>query len=88
MYRKKTAAFNAAYDVASISSSRSIHDCDQIHTGLLVETSPVTQARHIDIAVALTIIRTLLPNLSTVKAQIMPPRMMQAFEHIAQVRML
>lgn len=50
----------------------------RLRTGLSVETSPVTQARHIDIPVALTIIRILLPNLSTVNEQMMPPMIIQA----------
>lgn len=40
------------------------------------DTRPVTHARHTDIAAALNIIRARLPNLSTVNAQMMPPRMM------------
>ena len=43
-----------------------------------VDTKPVTQARQTDIPEALTIIKTLLPNLSTVKEQMMPPRMIHA----------
>lgn len=39
--------------------------------------SPVTQARQTHMPTALNIIRALLPNRSTVKEQIMPPRNMQ-----------
>lgn len=46
--------------------------------GLFDDTSPVTQARHTDMPTALEIISSLLPNRSTVKEHIMPPRIMQA----------
>lgn len=50
---------------------------------LFVDDRPVTHARQIDMPAALTIINGRLPNRSTVKEQIMPPRMMQACDAAA-----
>lgn len=46
--------------------------------GLFEDTRPVTQARHMDMPAALSIIKDLLPNLSTVNEQMIPPKMIQA----------